>query len=216
LLGDHIQIKQDYFATAVALCDLLRANTAWQDRRIIIGIAGESGSGKSVTAVCLQKVLADFGRNALIIHQDDFFKLPPASNHQARLNDLQWIGPQEVHLDQIGQAIDDFLAYKPSIEMPLVHYQANEILSETVQLTPYDMLIIEGTYVLQLDKIGVAIYMDRTFEETKIQRLERGRELQSSFIEEVLAIEHQLIRPQKQRANYIVDKQYQVILKQGT
>jgi uridine kinase len=153
LLGDQIQIRTDYFATSVSLCDKLRTQSHWNASKMVVGIAGESGSGKSVTAVCLQKTLADFGRRALIVHQDDYFILPPASNHAKRQEDFSWIGPNEVRLDLIAYTVDQFMANATSIEVPLVHYQANEILSEVVQLSGYDLLIIEGTYSLMLPKL---------------------------------------------------------------
>jgi uridine kinase len=211
LLGDQIQIRTDYFATSVSLCDKLRTQSHWNASKMVVGIAGESGSGKSVTAVCLQKTLADFGRRALIVHQDDYFILPPASNHAKRQEDFSWIGPNEVRLDLIAYTVDQFMANATSIEVPLVHYQANEILSEVVQLSGYDLLIIEGTYSLMLPKLDYKIFMDRTYIETRQQRLQRGREKQTAFIEAVLEIEHKIIREQRKDAHAIVDKNYEVI-----
>jgi uridine kinase len=210
LLGDQIHIKSDYFATATSLCNAIRMREEWNIHKLVIGIAGESGSGKSVTAVCLQKAFAEYDRKALIIHQDDYFKLPPATNHQKRQQDLTWIGPGEVHLDLIASHIQDFVSHTEQIEVPLVHYQANEILSEIQQLSGYDVLIVEGTYVLTLPVVHIRVYMDRTFEETRQARLDRGRDVPSAFLEEVLTLEHNLIRPQKNTTHFVIDKNYHV------
>jgi uridine kinase len=45
--------------------------------RTVIAVAGESGSGKSVTAIDLAAVLNRAGIGAAIIHQDDYFIRPP-------------------------------------------------------------------------------------------------------------------------------------------
>lgn len=55
MIGDVIDIKPEYINTAreiVSLC----GNHFFDKKRVIL-VAGESGSGKSVTAVSLQKVL---------------------------------------------------------------------------------------------------------------------------------------------------------------
>jgi uridine kinase len=212
MLGDQIQIRSDYFSTSSALCKHLLSHAKWHANKMVIGIAGESGSGKSVTAVCMQKTLADYNRRALIVHQDDYFVLPPASNHVKRQQDLSWVGPQEVRLDLISHTIAQFMSNAPTIEVPLVHYQANEILSEVVQLSGYDLLIVEGTYSLMLPNLDYTIFMDRTYIETRAQRLRRGREMQTAFIEAVLEIEHRIVREQRASAQVIVDKNYELFI----
>ena len=46
----------------------------------MIGVAGESGSGKSVTATALVAALDAAGVRTAIIHQDDYFLRPPRTN----------------------------------------------------------------------------------------------------------------------------------------
>ena len=54
------------------------------DKKIAIGIGGESGSGKSVTAYALQRILADHNIQSVVIQMDDYFILPPKLNHENR------------------------------------------------------------------------------------------------------------------------------------
>ena len=35
----------------------------------------------------------------VVLQQDDYFRLPPKSNHQKRLDDILWVGTGEVRLD---------------------------------------------------------------------------------------------------------------------
>ena len=42
-------------------------------------------------------------------------------------------------------------------------------------------------------------------------RLERAREAQDDFLERVLEIEHRIISAHKNRADYLIDKQYRVV-----
>lgn len=215
MLGDIINIRKEYFHTAKSIVAIMKQHDFW-NRKFAVGLSGESGSGKSVTAVCLQQELADANKKALILHLDDYFKLPPQSNHEKRIESIENVGPQEVHLALLQLHLDSFKNGTPEILKPQVHYKLNQILAETILLEGYDCLIVEGTYALLLEHFDFKIFMDRTFQETKQQRDLRGRESSSAFIEQVLEKEHGIIRPLKKRADLIVNKEYQPeIIKQN-
>ena len=80
-----------------------------RDRRVVIAVAGESGSGKSTTATRLGRALSNAGVRAGLIHQDDYFLRPPRTNHEYRLLDLAHVGPHEVNLDLLQTHLDAFL-----------------------------------------------------------------------------------------------------------
>lgn len=209
MIGDAIQIKAEYFDTADAILALL---PYWGRERKVILVGGESGSGKSVTALCLQQRLEQHGFAPLVLHQDDYFQLPPASNHEKRQRDIQWVGPHEVKLDLLQAHIHAFLNHAPAIVKPLVNYDANEILEETVELSPYEVLIVEGTYALMLEGAFLSVFMDLDYRQTLQQRLQRNREGFDPFIEQVLEIEHLLIRALRPKAHVLVQSDYSVRL----
>lgn len=208
MLGDIINIRSEYFHTAKSIVEILIQQPFWNNK-FVIGLSGESGSGKSVTAVCLQQELAASNKKALILHLDDYFKLPPQTNHENRLKTLENVGPHEVRLSLLQSHIDAFQSGSLEILKPQVNYKLNQILAETVVLNGYDCMIVEGTYSLLLENFNFRIFMDRTYLETKQQRVDRGRDENSAFIEEVLSKEHLLIRPLKKLAHLVVNKTYQ-------
>lgn len=212
MLGDIIQIKQEYYTTAAHIAAHVEQLDFARREKMVIAVAGESGSGKSVTAVCLQELLNQSGQPALILHLDDYFVLPPATNHAQRVENIDQVGPSEVRLSLLQLHIDGFLAGVETLTKPIVNYKLNQILAETIITKPYSILIVEGTYSLMLNHIQFGIFMDRTYIETKPQRDARGRDVQDPFVEEVLAIEHDLIRPTRAKAQLIVDKNYNVIV----
>ncbi|NJO90122.1 MAG: hypothetical protein HC831_15125 [Chloroflexia bacterium] len=76
--------------------------------RFIITIAGESGSGKTETGKALLAELKKHGINSVLLEQDDYFVLPPASNDAKRKSDPLWLGPHvEVKLDVLEQNLKD-------------------------------------------------------------------------------------------------------------
>jgi uridine kinase len=208
MIGDVIGVKPAYLETGKRILDVL-PDGFFKQRRII-QIAGESGSGKSVTAVSLQRLLVEQGIDAYILHQDDYFHLPPASNHQKRMDDLLWVGPQEVKLDVLNLHQEAFKQGETRLEKPLVDYHENQILSEVVRLDAYRVLLVEGTYVFAAGDADLRIFMNRTYLQTRKNREERARETQSEFLEKVLAIEHHIIQQQRTKAHLLVLDDYSV------
>lgn len=208
MIGDVIGIKPAYLNTAKQILDLLPKD--FFDQKRIIQIAGESGSGKSVTAVSLQRLLLEMAIDAYILHQDDYFHLPPASNHQKRLENIHWVGPNEVKLDLLAAHQEAFLQGEARLAKPLVDYHENQILSEAVRLEAYQVLLVEGTYVFAAGEADLRIFMTRNYMQTRQNREDRGRETPSDFLEKVLAIEHQIIQKQRNQAHVWVLEDYTI------
>ena len=175
-----------------------------------INISGESGCGKSTLALALEAVLKEKGLNAYIFHMDDYFILPPASNHQNRVLSFDNVGPHEVNLTLLQENIDDVKAGKRNIEKPLVHYDENKIEYIHVNLDKIKIILVEGTYTSLLQNVDTKIFIDRSYKDTLDQRRERAREPITPFIESVLDIEHRIISSHKHFASIIIDKKYQV------
>lgn len=213
MIGDNIHIKPEYYRTAEALWDQMQAWGVFRGReKAVVAIGGESGSGKSVASMCLQRTAFNDGMAAFVVHQDDYFRKPPRTNHAYRMAHLDWVGPQEVQLDVLQRHLDAFRMGAETLEKPLVNYRTDEILVETVQMRQYPLLIVEGTYAMQLEGIDVKVFIDRTYQDTKRQRMERDREPNSRFLERVLELEHGIIAPGKQHAHLVVGKDYRVVM----
>lgn len=211
MLGDKIRIQPEFLHTAQSLLGQITATGRCSpNKRQVIFISGESGSGKSVTAVGLSQVMESEGYRPVILHLDDYFRLPPRTNHNKRVEDISWVGPAEVRLDLLQQHVDAFRNGEGLIRKPLVDYPANAIHEEVLALDMYDTLILEGTYAFELTGADVYVFMDRDYKLTFEDRLKRGRDIQDAFVEQVLEIEHHIIRRYRDKANLIIQTDYRV------
>ena len=210
MIGDKINIKADYFSLAEKIyLEILNSNLL-DKNKLCISIAGESGCGKSVTAEVLKLFLLEKGIESINLQQDDYFFLPPKTNHAARVKDIKNIGVIEVNLEHLQDNINDFKNEKIQIEKPLVNYTEDTIVEEKIDLENTKVLIVEGTYVNILENIDLKIFISRTYLDTLEQRKGRNREEMTDFIENVLSIEHDIIKTQQKSANLIIDKNYQL------
>ncbi len=177
--------------------------------RTVIAVAGESGSGKSVTAIDLAAVLNDAGIATVIIHQDNYFVRPPRTNHEHRLTDLGSVGPQEVQMDLIAANMKAFRA-GAAVTAPVVDYPGNRFLTQTLDFADTQVLVVEGTYALLLDGWDIGIFLLANYHDTAPRRKARNRDIDDPFVDQVLEIEHQLIAPQALRADVLLDRDFEI------
>ena len=177
--------------------------------RTVIAVAGESGSGKSVTALDLAAVMNDAGIRTVIIHQDNYFVRPPRTNHEHRQTDLGSVGPQEVHMDVIAANMQAFRA-GTTISAPVVDYPGNRFLTQRLDFTDTQVLVVEGTYALLLDGWDIGVFLQATYKDTEGRRKARNRDIDDPFVDQVLEIEHRLIAPQALKADILLDRDFEI------
>lgn len=210
MIGDNERMKPEYFQTAELLYNFLNQNASAPEQKFVIGIAGESGSGKTITSLALKKVYESKGKNAHVVHLDDFFHLPPASNHAARLSDISRVGASEVNLEKLSEVIANFKSNSEEIVQPLVNYSSNSISTFTWNAKNIEVLIVEGTYTLFLNDLDARVFIDRNFIQTKEDRLARARDIANEFVEQVLAIEHEIIQKQKNFCDLCIHSNFSI------
>lgn len=182
----------------------LTAADATRDR-LVIGVAGESGSGKTTTAAALALGLTTYGIPAALVSQDNYFIRPPRTNHAHRVADLSSVGPREVRLELMAEHLAAFRSGVEAITAPLVNYPANRFDEQRLELHHVRVLVVEGTYALHLADLDVGIFLEATHTETHDRRMARNRDTWEPIIDTILAIEHTHIAPQAQRADWLID-----------
>lgn len=198
-------------ALASSLRDLLLADFALRrERRSVIAVSGESGSGKSTTAIALAEALTNAGLPALVLHQDDYFVRPPRANHEHRCNDLANVGPHEVNLALLAEHIAAFRAARPDVTGPRVDYSSDSFHTRPLDFSAASVLLVEGTYVFHPDDVDVRIFLEATHEQTAERRLLRNRDVHAPIIDRILAIEHEIIAQQAKRAQILIDPAFAI------
>lgn len=193
---------------------MLRSKLPAMGARLVVTVAGESGSGKSETAAALSDALAVTGIRAVVLGQDDYFFLPPRVNDARRRQDPDWLGPHvEVRLDLLQSNVDAARSGARSIEKPVIDYVADRVSTEVLSLAGIDVVIVEGTYVSLLRHVDVRIFIARDRLQTLGHRLrrDRGAEVRDPFIENLLEAEHRIIAGHRHLADIVVTSDYDVV-----
>jgi len=211
MIGDKLIIKDKHRRAAEQIVERILPALRSCPRAYIISIAGESGSGKSEAGQAIADALIRRGFKTLVFQQDDYFVHPPKTNDRTRRKDISWVGMQEVRLDLLDKHLAQVRSGVRRIVKPLVVYEEDRITEETVSLEGITAVVAEGTYTTELENVDTRVFIDLTYLETLQSRLERAREAQDEFLETVLEIEHRLISAHRSLADYIIDKEYEVV-----
>ena len=213
--GDIIVLEEHHKRAARGIVAEIIKEIRNKSTRYTITVAGESGSGKSEVGKAIQDELAVNHIKSQLLGQDDYFVLPPKSNDSKRREDPDWLGPHiEVKLDVLDQNLKDAIDGKSTIKKPLVDYDNNSIEEEIINLEGVMVVIAEGTYTTLLKHVDRKVFIARNWLDTLDHRKKRnrGNEVGDPFIEQVLTIEHKIIAGHKHLADFVITKEYDVIV----
>ena len=182
-------------------------------RPVIIGIAGGSASGKTSVAEILRDAY-DGNNSVTIIRQDDYYKDQSHMPFEERLKtnyDHPFAFDNDLLIDQLNKLIEGY-----SIEKPTYDYANHTRSSVTETISPRDVIILEGLFVLQDEAIrnmlDMKIFIDTDADIRFIRRLkrdvkERARTLESvcqQYMTTVRVMHNAFVEPSKKYADIII------------
>ena len=214
--GDIIVLEKHHENAARIIVPEIIEKIKNKKSRYTITVSGESGSGKSETGKAIADELEKHGVKSVLLGQDDYFVLPPKSNDSRRREDPEWLGPHvEVKMDVLEQNLIDAIDGKNEIIKPLIDYNQNSVEDETVSLEGIHVVIAEGTYTALLRNVDTKVFIARNRIDTleHRQKRNRGTEVGDPFIEQVLITEHKIIAGHGQLADFLITKDYEVIVR---
>ncbi len=213
MLGDVLLINDMHKEAALAIFDHIKTGckNKGERYRCIVGISGESGSGKSELAHALGKLLKDNNIRVKVIHTDNYYKIQPLLREEWRRNKgFDMIGLDEYDWIKIRKTLRDFKEEQECM-IPCIDLIPEQVDKLITDFSKVDLLIVEGLYAIKAPDIDLRVFIDLTYHETKINQIIRMKEALSEFRLGILEKEHQTVISMKHKADLIVDKSYQVV-----
>ncbi|AVQ99470.1 uridine kinase [Oceanobacillus picturae] len=183
-----------------------------QDRPVVIGVAGGSGSGKTSVTRSISQRFTD--KTVLVIEQDYYYKDQSDLPLEERLN-TNYDHPLAFDNDLLIEHLHELLRNKP-IEKPVYDYKLHTRSSDVIPVEPKEVIILEGILILEdprlVDLMDIKVFVDTDADLRIIRRLlrdikERGRTLDSvidQYIQNVRPSHLQFIEPTKRYADIII------------
>jgi uridine kinase len=208
MLGDVLLITDKHREAGEIIIEHILKN---KKEKMMIGISGESGSGKSELAHVIAKGLRKHGIFAKPIHIDNYYKVLPLERTEWRKKHgiEKAVGYSEYDWDTIYRNIDDF-RHGRKTTMPCVDLVTEQVDQLTTDFKDVDMLIIDGLYSIKTEGIDLRIFIELTYHETKKAQVVRGKEPQNDYRMAVLEQEHRMVQALKPTADIFITMDYGV------
>ena len=181
-------------------------------RGILIGIAGGSGSGKTLVA---QKIYDELGSAQVVILKQDYYYKDLSSIPMNEREVKNFDHPDAFDMELLRAQVKELLM-GGSVDAPVYDYKTHMRTRQTLRMGPHAIVVLEG--ILILDDPELRSWMDiRCFIDTdadvrllrRLRRdiLERGRNVESVLSQyewTVRPMHLQFIEPSKRYADVII------------
>lgn len=183
--------------------------------KFMVGISGESGSGKTELAHVIARGLRKQGIMAKPIHIDNYYRVHPLERTEWRKRHgiEKVVGYDEYDWDTIYRNIDDFKNSRRSA-MPCIDLVTEHVDQLITHFDVVDMLIIDGLYAIKTEGLDLRVFIELTYHETKKAQVVRGKEPQNEYRMSVLEQEHKMVSALGETADILVGKDYSVSFRQ--
>ena len=180
--------------------------------RMLMGIAGGTGSGKTTVAKAIRRQLSE--EEVVIISHDMYY----CDNSHLSMDERERINydhPDALDNDLLIKQLKELRGGK-TIQRPIYSFTSHTRLNETVPVKPADVIIVEGILVLAHPELrnilDIKIYVDTDPDVRFIRRLtrdikERGRSVQSvidQYLNIVRLMHMEFVEPSKRYADIIL------------
>lgn len=182
------------------------------EKPIVIGVAGGSGSGKtSVTRSICQRFV---DKSILVIEQDYYYKDQSHLPYEERL-ETNYDHPLAFDNDLLIEHLHQLLEHK-AIDKPIYDYKQHTRSNEVVSVESKEVIILEGILILEdprlVELMDIKVYVDTDADVRIIRRMlrdikERGRTIDSvidQYINVVRPMHLQFVEPTKRYADIII------------
>ena len=182
------------------------------NKSILIGIAGGTGSGKTSIS---KELLAEYGKGeVVVIQQDSYYKdLLHMELEERQLQNFDH--PDAIDIKLFHEQITALLDGK-TIDVPIYDFTTHARSTEKITVSPHHVIVLEGILALHFISLrklmNIKIYVETPADIRFIRRLsrdikERGRTTQSvidQYLSTVRPMHDQFVEPSKYYADVII------------
>lgn len=181
------------------------------EEKMIIGIAGGTGSGKTTLTKRIQDT---FLNDVVVLSHDYYYKSNDHLTFEERTK-LNYDHPNAFDTDLMIEHVKALKAGQP-IEHPVYSFVEHTRLPQTVKIEPAQVIILEGILIFEnkelCDLMDIKVFVDTDADIRLIRRLlrdvkDRGRDLDSiitQYINTVKPMHEEFVDPSKKRADIII------------
>jgi uridine kinase len=182
-----------------------------ENKILVIGIAGGTGSGKTTLVKNLANIFAD---EVTVLSHDNYYKRHDDLTYEQRCL-LNYDEPDAFDTSLMAYQLD-CLRHGQSIECPVYDYTVHNRSNETIHIEPNRVIIVEGIMIFENEDLrnlmDIRIFVDTDADVRLCRRIKRdvnkrGRSMQSvldQYQTTVKPMHEKFVEPSKKFAHLIV------------
>ena len=179
---------------------------------IIIGIAGDSGSGKSTFTNRVKKY---FGDDVTVIYHDNYYRRQDGIPFEKRVT-VNYDHPDSLETDLLVEHLKQLKAGK-TVECPVYDYNQHNRSDEIITIEPKPVILVEGILLLADERIrdllDIKVYVEADADERILRRIlrdveERGRDLHGiidQYLATVKPMHYMYVEPTRAKADIVIN-----------
>jgi len=186
-----------------------------ENKTLLFGIVGGSGSGKTSIANALLRRMGEEGVDALLLDMDAYYA--PLEVVKARFHGgpINWDHPHAFDLELMASHLKALAQGQP-IRKPVYDFKTSDRVGWEEPLYPGQVVVLEGLLLFALpelrDQMDVKIFVDTDADIRILRRIqrdtaERGRSIESvidQYLNSVRPMHLEFVEPSKRWADLIV------------
>jgi len=181
------------------------------EQRIVLGIAGGTGSGKTTLAKGIKKAL---GKDAVLLCHDYYYNKNADMPYEERCVQ-NYDHPGSLETDLLIEHVNE-LREGRQIKRPVYSFVTHARQEETIEVNPAKVIIIEGILLFEnpalREVMDIKVYVDTDSDIRLSRRIkrdvnERGRSLNSvleQYVNIVKPMHEQFVEPNRKHADVII------------
>ena len=212
MLGDILNINELHKSAAEAIAKrvLIEREKLPKSYKFIIGISGETGSGKTEISHSIALRLKKEHIRVKILHTGNYYKVSPLLLTEWRkTKGLETVGISEYDWNLLSRNIEEFKDDRESL-LPIIDVVPEQLDKLITDFIKIDLLILSGLYAIKADGIDLRVYSELDYHDIQAGKNDQEK-IQDEFYLKVLEIEHNNLLSLKNLADLIINKNFQVI-----
>ena len=182
-----------------------------EQRILVIGIAGGTGSGKTTL---MNRLIEEFRDQVTVLSHDNYYKRHDELSYEQRCK-LNYDEPDALETDLMARHLE-LLRRGQAIDCPVYDFTLHNRSQETVRIEPKKVIIVEGILIFQnrslRELMDIRIFVDTDADVRLCRRIKRdvnsrGRTLESvlnQYLQTVKPMHEAYVEPSKKYADIVV------------
>ena len=182
-----------------------------ENKILVIGIAGGTGSGKTTL---MKNLIREFSDVVTVLSHDNYYKRHDDLTYEERCG-LNYDEPAALETDLMARHLD-ILRRGEAIDCPVYDFTVHNRSNDTIRIAPEKVIIVEGILIFEnkelRDLMDIKVFVDTDADVRLCRRIlrdveERGRTLESvvdQYLTTVKPMHEQYVEPSKKFADIIV------------